>query len=846
MPGTVLADRYRIYGLLGAGGMGEVYRADDLKLGQPVALKFLPETMEKDGARLARFLNEVRLARQISHQNVCRVYDVGEVDSHHFISMEYVDGEDLSSLLRRIGRVPKDKAIQIARQLCGGLAAAHDQGILHRDLKPANVMIDGRGRARITDFGLAALAEELQGQEVRAGTPAYMSPEQHAGKEVTVRSDVYALGLVLYELFTGQRAFRGATSQELHRLKQESTPAIPSSLVENLDAAVERVILRCLESDPKNRPSSAVMVAAALPGGDPLAAAVAAGETPSPELVAEAGAVGGLRPAAAAACAVALLIGVISVIQLSSKTQLSRIVPLPKPPEVLAERAREILRRLGPSDLPVDSDYRFDYSKSYVDYLIANVPSPAFWERLGHGPPNPILFWYRQSPTYLVPEGKKLVYFDNPPARVAGMAGVMLEPDGRLRQLEVVPPEQDASTGPWPEPSWSSLFEEAGLDPAGFKRVEPTWSPSVYADSRAAWEGAYPGVSEAPIRVEAAGFHGKPVSFRIIGPWTRPIGTESPATDLGGRLARVLLIATIVGLLIGSVLLALRNLRLGRGDRRGATTLAICVLSMGCVAWVLAAHHTPELEEMWLFFTDFAFVLLISSVCWVFYLALEPYVRRLWPEVLVSWVRLLDGRLRDPLVGRDIVLGLLMGLGYLAIGQSWTLASRWLGLPVPPFDQPPYWKEFENLSGLRFALGNLFEFLPANFFFVVVNVVSLVLFRIILRRQRLAIAGFLLFWTISNSLATPNPSVALVFAGSFMVLWLFVFLRLGFLAILVAAFEGLLFNFYPMTLDFTSWYAANTIVVLLVIAALAAHGLRVSLAGRPVFHDSVFQDRETG
>src|SRR5204862_5608798 len=148
--------RYRLVGLLGKGGMGEVYRAEDLTLDQPVALKFLPEGVAAEGPALAQFHNELRIARQVSHKNVCRLYDLGEADGRRFLTMEFVDGEDLASLLRRIGRIPQDKAIELARQLCAGVAAAHERGVLHRDLKPANVMIDGDGNVRITDFGIAA------------------------------------------------------------------------------------------------------------------------------------------------------------------------------------------------------------------------------------------------------------------------------------------------------------------------------------------------------------------------------------------------------------------------------------------------------------------------------------------------------------------------------------------------------------------------------------------------------------------------------------------------------------------------------------------------------------------
>ena len=195
--------------------MGDVYRADDLRLGQPVALKFLSRDRTEDPVWLRRYENEVRLARKVTHPNVVRVYDIVESDGEVFIAMEYVDGEDLASLLLRVGRLTGDKAVELARQLCAGLGAAHDQGVLHRDLKPANVMIDGRGRVRIADFGIAALSSETRPSKVVIGARRPSWPRNcFPGAEATIRSDLYSLGLGALRVGYRQRALR---RQSAHR-----------------------------------------------------------------------------------------------------------------------------------------------------------------------------------------------------------------------------------------------------------------------------------------------------------------------------------------------------------------------------------------------------------------------------------------------------------------------------------------------------------------------------------------------------------------------------------------------------------------------------------------------------
>jgi tetratricopeptide (TPR) repeat protein len=254
VPGAEIAGRYRMVARIGQGGMGDVWRADDLVLDTAIALKvFLARGID---AR-ERLLNEVRLARKITHPSICRVFDVGEADGLVFFTVELVRGEDLAALLRHVGRLSSDKVIDIARQLCAGVAAAHAQGVLHRDLKPANVLIDDDGFARITDFGIAITTTNTRGHAL-TGTPAYMAPEQRQpGMTVSERTDVYSLGLVLYELIVGHDAFkRSATLDE---------PLRPSAIVANVDPALERVIMRALCHDPQLRWASVDEMAAALP-----------------------------------------------------------------------------------------------------------------------------------------------------------------------------------------------------------------------------------------------------------------------------------------------------------------------------------------------------------------------------------------------------------------------------------------------------------------------------------------------------------------------------------------------------------------------------------------------------
>ncbi|HEX8154421.1 MAG TPA: serine/threonine-protein kinase, partial [Thermoanaerobaculia bacterium] len=426
-PGLLIADRFRIIAPIGRGGMGEVYRADDTKLGQQVALKFLPDASQE---KLQRLYGEVRIGRQVSHPNVCRLYDAFEWEGHHFLSMEYIDGEDLASLLRRIGKLPHDKALEITRELCAGLAAAHALGVIHRDLKPANVMLDGRGRARITDFGLAAFSDDTVAVREMAGTPSYMAPEQLRGGEATHKSDLYALGLIVYELFTGRRMFEAKSVGDLISQHEQSHSRNLSQQTRDVEPNVQRVIVRCLEEKPEQRPPSIHAVIAALPGGDPLQAALDAGETPSPEMIAAAGEVGELRPAVAIGLALAVPLLLLLATLVTQRTRMYEILTLPKSPDVLIDRARDFSAARG-------NAHPFDRAHFWaVDPDFSRQPRGLDFRGIE---PSPVSLVVRESPQSILP--KRMLGGSDPPFDVAGMVTLTYDPRGRLlRYFRVLPP----------------------------------------------------------------------------------------------------------------------------------------------------------------------------------------------------------------------------------------------------------------------------------------------------------------------------------------------------------------------------------------------------------------------
>ncbi len=839
--GTILDERYRILGLLGKGGMGEVYKAQDLKLDQTVALKFLPKELAKNPEALRRFIGEVRTARHVSHENVCKVFDIGEIDGKHFISMEFVDGDDLSQLLRRIGRLPTDKAIEISRQICMGLNAIHKTGILHRDLKPANIIIDSDGKARITDFGIAGFEQDVQGAEARVGTPAYMSPEQRSGKEVTQKSDIYSLGLLLYEIFTGKQAIDTDTLNKQITIHNTKNLNKSTAFGETIDPTVEKLIKRCTEDDPDKRPESAVLVALGLPGGDPLQVALEAGETPSPEMVAAAGKKGALKPVVAFGLLLATVVSFGIVMYWSSQYQIHSYTPLEKSPEVLRERAKTIIENLGYNDSETSNAHGFSLQTEYLNSSIKGK-SQAPNEKLRKGQPLLMYFWYRQSPEMLVPTDSHKISENSPQFVEPKSIRVRLDALGRLVEMIAIPPQIKPTTQN-DVTNWDLLFKEAGLDQTKFRETASKLVSPHYSDESKAWEGTLADFEDIPIRIEAAGFKGKPVYFKIVMPWDKTLAKDNQITQArkqASNIGSLVGITLVIIFVFGSVFISYHNLKVGRVDINGAAKVSVFCFLVQIVGYCISANHvTSVIGEFQILVNIISDSLFPSVILFLAYLAIEPFVRRWWSDLLISWNRLLSGDFRDPMIGRDVLIGALLGI--------FQASSFYLGGFLRDYlmsKQVTLTSGSQTLGGFSYTIEAILVGAFAQQIVVGVGILLfLLMFYLLFRRKWIGTMVAIILITFLQSV-----NLFPVRGWTYVVLQLLVatilysaYARFGLVTIISSLFFGSILNL-EITFNSSRFYFANTLIVAVIGLGLAVYAFYISIAGGSFFKDGLFGD----
>jgi hypothetical protein len=469
-----------------------------------------------------------------------------------------------------------------------------------------------------------------------------------------------------------------------------------------------------------------------------------------------------------------------------------------------------------------------DYDGDYQDYLKGRHDlAAARWRNPAAGQPPLIHFWYRESPRPMIAHigFNTIIDYTDPQPDVSGMVRLQLDTQGRLHRLEVVPPQVEAPAPPAPPFDWSALFRAAGLDQNQFQPAEPEWTPLATTDTRAAWTGI-DAPTGAKLRVEAAAWRGRPVFFRIVGPWSKP---ERMTDNTPGGVFAVLVVIYLA--LAAAGVLGWRNLRSGRGDKQGATTLALLYFGGMAGGAALASHHVVTIAELSVFWRVVAYGAINAGVVWLFYIALEPWVRRRWPHVLISWTRYTVKGIRDPLVGR----GLLFGAAFACLWAALTVLRLRLHGPIGE----PLMAALDPLSGPRLAAAGAFSVLASSLFFPLLTLFLLFVLRVLLRKEWAAAIVCALLMGLIYSAGTAYPAVDwtinLLQAG----LGVFLLMRYGLVALIAAgALTSLLLD-VPRTLDFSLWYAPMGMAPLVLAALIAVYGFRVSLAGRPLFKDDL-------
>jgi hypothetical protein len=415
----------------------------------------------------------------------------------------------------------------------------------------------------------------------------------------------------------------------------------------------------------------------------------------------------------------------------------------------------------------------------------------------------------------------------NPPMQFSGEVRVVLDTEGRLVSFRAVPPqrvESDAAAAA--EPDWKVLFAAAGLDISKWTPAKAQWSPPSYADARNAWQGELPNRPGDPVRLEAAAFQGKAVSFDIIRPWTRATQMEPIQQRAGENFATAFTGVFSIALLGGAVFFALRNLRLGRGDRRNATRLALFIMGSTIISSALSTHHVKTSWAGNTFVVVVSLSLLVSGSAWVLYIAIELFVRRRWPQVLVSWTRLLSGEWRVPLVARDVLAGCALGaLAYCGFGFAYFLLL-WFGIGEPIL---PRVFTLSTVLGTNFLISALLDHFSSEIFYGLLMIALLFLLRILLRNQKAVVAAAILIAAfLDGGVDYWRFTLCLIF---FYPIMFFSLMRFGIVTVAFFCFFGRLFLDFPVTFDTSAWYSGYGYAALAILAAIVLCAFRTSLGG---------------